>query len=262
MIYPLNYIELPIMKKKIKIRSMNCAEERILLYAKESKNLDDIILAINQVVENCLVDKSILQSISLVDLLSIYLKIRAVSAANIIQVSYEDNEDKKTYEFEVDLDQISVINKNTSNIIKFDDITIKLKYSQDLTNIPSFIESINGISNFNNNDLITFIESLPIDIINDITNYINNQPYLYYKIEYKNKLNHNRKIEFKSIEDFFYLSLTRKKLTDYYFMMIEMKNRNWSFRDIETMMPFERDLYLDLSQKKQDSGIPAGYHPV
>ena len=53
--HPTIDVTIPSMKKKIRLRPMLVKEEKILLFAKESKEDIDIFTAIKQVVNNCIV---------------------------------------------------------------------------------------------------------------------------------------------------------------------------------------------------------------
>jgi hypothetical protein len=54
---PLYEITLPLMKKKVKFRPFLVKEEKILLMAAESDEQNAVILAIKQIITNCLVTK-------------------------------------------------------------------------------------------------------------------------------------------------------------------------------------------------------------
>jgi hypothetical protein len=53
---PLFEIEIPSTGKKARYRPFTVKEEKILLIAQESKELDQIILSVKQVISNCLQD--------------------------------------------------------------------------------------------------------------------------------------------------------------------------------------------------------------
>ena len=107
---PMFDVIIPSTNKKTKIRPMLVKEEKILLIAKEAGEEGDILNSIKQIVNNCLVDDNIdVNKMSIFDLEYLFIRIRSVSVSNISTVVYIDNEDQKSYKFDVDLDKVKVI---------------------------------------------------------------------------------------------------------------------------------------------------------
>lgn len=52
---PLFEMVIPSTKKKVKYRPFTVKEEKILLIAQESKDMQQVVLAIKQIITNCLV---------------------------------------------------------------------------------------------------------------------------------------------------------------------------------------------------------------
>jgi hypothetical protein len=57
--------------------------------------------------------------------------------------------------------------------------------------------------NYNFKELTEFLENLDVKTFESIQQFMINQPSLLYTIEYKNSLGNDRKIELKSLTDFF-----------------------------------------------------------
>ena len=72
---PIFTMVLPASKETVKYRPFTVKEEKILLIARETKDLDQIILSIKQVINNCLLDKDI-DDLSMVDLEFALLTVR------------------------------------------------------------------------------------------------------------------------------------------------------------------------------------------
>ena len=128
---PLFEVTIPSLDRKIKLRPFAVREEKILLMAQQSTDDKEIILAIKQVLNNCIVDPNFdIDSLATFDLEYLFLKLRARSVSNVINVSYRDNEDDKVYDFEIDLDEVDMLKKpEVSNVIMITDtIGIKMKY--------------------------------------------------------------------------------------------------------------------------------------
>jgi hypothetical protein len=198
--------------------------------AKSSEQETDMFLAVKQVVNNCCVDPEFdVNKIALFDLEYLFLKIRASSVSDNIEVSYRDFEDEKIYEFEVDLNKVVVkFPENIDNTIKIDKKSgLTMKYPRaslfedkefinskedslfELTarcidKIYSDDEMIDAAS-YTPKELGEFLESLDLKSFEKIREFVVNQPALYYELNYKNDLGHDRKIELKTLTDFFTL---------------------------------------------------------
>jgi hypothetical protein len=215
------------MKKTVKARPFVVREEKILLTAQQSGAEKDIILAIKQVLNNCIVDEFDVDDLATFDLEYMFLKLRARSVNNVIKVSYRDNEDDKVYDFEIDLDDVELkVEDNISNIINVTDtIGIKMKYPSVtiLDNVPdtgnasdiveylikSCIdqvfdeENVYPAKDYTDEELNEFLDSLDIETFNKIRDFFDNLPQMYYKMEYTNTNGNVRTIELTTLNDFF-----------------------------------------------------------
>lgn len=225
---PLFEMVVPSQNKTYMFRPFVVREEKILLTAQQSGAEKDIILAIKQVLQNCVQDSAFdVDKLATFDLEYMFLKLRARSVNNIIEVSYRDLEDDKVYDFEIDLDKVEMLkNKNASNKIAVNDtVGIVMKYPSVtiLDSIPENItaaelveylirscidqiyddENVYPVSDHTEEELTEFIESLDIDTFNKIREFFDDLPQMYYKIEYKNSLGNDREIELTTLSDFF-----------------------------------------------------------
>ena len=222
---------IPSSKKKIKIRPMLVKEEKILLMAKESGENGDILNAIKQVVNNCIIDSDIdIDKFPIFDLEYLFIKIRSISVSNTTKVSYRDNEDDKIYDFEVDLDKIQIVFPESieKRIMISDDTGIALKYPDaSLYSDNIFINNsetevfemmaLNCIEkifsgdemyspkDYTKEELMEFLENMDINSFNKFREFTNNLPKMEYVIKYKNSLDNERKIVLSSLNDFFTL---------------------------------------------------------
>lgn len=229
--HPMFDVVIPSSKKKIKIRPMLVKEEKILLMAKTSDDASDILSAVKQVVNNCIVDSDIdVEKLALFDVEYIFIKIRAYSVSNISKVSYRDNEDNKVYDFEVDLDKVEVVfpEKLDMNFAINDTMGIIMKYPQaSLYSDKEFLQSpaeevldnliLNCIDKIYDGDtmmdpktypkeeLKEFVENIDVNTYDKLRKFFNSLPILQYKITYKNENGNERNIELNSLTDFFTL---------------------------------------------------------
>lgn len=231
-IQPTFEVTIPSTKKKLKLRPMLVKEEKILLIAKQSGERADLMHAIKQVVQNCIMSENVnIDKLAIFDVEYLFLKIRAISVSNIAKVSYRDNEDDQIYEFDINLDEIEIKleEKSPSNVVSINkDISIELAY-------PSFNFYTNKVLytagddemfsllledclvKIHSGDTVIdpktataderkeFIDSLPVKAAEEIRTFLANIPALNHEITYKNSKGTERKIVLNSLDDFFTL---------------------------------------------------------
>lgn len=225
---PIFELEIPSFGKTLAFRPFTVKEEKILLIAQQERDEKAIILSIKQVINNCCLEAGFdIDSLATFDLEYVFLKLRARSINNVIEVSYRDNEDDKVYDFEIDLDKVEMLQMNkVSNIIQVtEDVGIKMKYPSvtiiddaptdasagDMVEylIRSCVDSIYDSENvypasdYTPEELAEWIDGLDIETFNKIRAFFDNLPQMYYKLEYTNSLGNARTIELTTLSDFF-----------------------------------------------------------
>lgn len=226
--YPIYNINIPSLKKDFKFRPFLVKEEKLLLMAKESENPSEILSTIKQIITNCCLDKKLdIGKLALFDLEFIFLKLRAFSVDNNVQVAYKDKEDGKVYEFTVNLDEVKVkYPEKVDNNIKITENTgITMKYpsaalydDQEFLNLEKdymfeliircidtiyFEDQVYECKEYSKEDLTEFLESLNIKTFEQIQKFLLNVPKLEYVLNYKNELGNDREIVLRSLSDFF-----------------------------------------------------------
>ena len=231
---PLFDVTIPSTNKEVKFRPFLVKEEKILLMAQSSDSKKDVINAIKQIINNCVVTndgKSFdVNDLATFDMEYLFLKIRAKSVENLVKLKYKDSEDEKSYEFEVNLDEIEIQRDDThTNKIKVsDDVGIIMKYptpeitnkiSEDNLNYEALTalmirECLDKIYDSDNVYLVRdsdpkevdeFIDSMSIKTLEEISKFFDTAPKVYHKIEYTNSKGTKRVIELSSLDDFFTL---------------------------------------------------------
>lgn len=226
--YPIYNINIPSLNVKFRFRPFLVKEEKLLLMAKESDNPSDMLNAIKQVVNNCLIDNNLdINKLAIFDLEYIFLKLRSLSVDNVVKLSYIDNEDNKTYNFELDLNTVEVkFPEKIDNNIKLSETSgIVMKYpSASLYDDKEFLniekdymfelilkcldkiydgDNIYEAKDFKKSELSEFLENLNVKAFEDIKEFLLNIPKLYHEINYKNSLDNDRKIVLTDLSDFF-----------------------------------------------------------
>lgn len=226
--YPILKIKVPSTKKEYMFRPFLVKEEKLLFMAKESKNESDILTAIKQVVQNCCLDKKFnVDSVAIFDLEYLFLRLRSFSVDSVSKISIKDYEDQKTYEFEIDLENINVVfPENVDNVVKINETAgIILKYppaslysDQDFLNLEKdhlfelILRCIDKIydgeevfetKEFKKEELSEFIDTMNVKVFEKIHKFLMSTPKINYVIEYKNSLGNDRKVELSSLNDFF-----------------------------------------------------------
>lgn len=226
--YPLYNIKVPSTKKEFKFRPFLVKEEKLLLMAKESNNNTDILSAIKQVVNNCSVDNNFdINKLTVFDLEYIFLKLRAFSIDDKVKLTYIDNEDNQTYNFEVDLSKIEVtfpektqnnikLTENSGIIMKYPPATLyddnnflKLEKNHMFELIIRCLDKIYEDDNiiklkdYSHEELSEFLDNLNVKTFEKIQEFLLSVPKIEHVIEYKNSLGNDRKIILNTLNDFF-----------------------------------------------------------
>lgn len=142
---------IPSTGKRIKYQPFSVKEEKVLILAAESKDLDEVSNAIANVLSSSVTTPADfdVNALALFDIEFLFLKARAKSIGETIQLKVTDPDDGYETEHELNVDAIKVEkNKEHKDIIDIDDkIKIQMKYP----------------------GLDFFAEGLKIDNINDST---------------------------------------------------------------------------------------------
>lgn len=229
-IYPIYEIEQPSTKKNIKFRPYLVKEEKILLMAKESKQIKDAFGAVKQILKACCEETKddFIDKMPLFDMELIFLRLRGLSVTNKEQVFITDTEDEKSYQCELDFDKIEIKwpDPIPEKIIKIGDYAIKLAYpTASIYNVENAelvaklkagqlfdliipcIDSIyhkDTLMKLNKKELENFLDNLDIPTYKKIKDFLINMPRVECRLDYKNSLGKDRWVLFTSLMDFFF----------------------------------------------------------
>jgi hypothetical protein len=215
---PLFELTVPSSGKKVKYRPYNVREEKILLVAQESDDLDQTILAIKQIITNCVYDLDVNQ-IPMFDLEYIMLNIRAKSVNNEIEFNIIDNETDETVTLKLDINNVKLVhNEKHSKKIDLDNgYTLIMKYptidkiknNDDLAiSCIDILVSNDGdkvykLSEYTKEEIETFIEDLNPKNIDMIKDFFTTLPVLKVEIPYKDKNGNDKTFVLEGLSNFF-----------------------------------------------------------
>ena len=226
---PIFDINVPILDKTYKCRPYLVKEEKILLLAQQSGDFNQIVNATKQIINNCIVDEEIdFTTTPYWALEWIILQLRIQSAGETVEVQYQDNEDNEIYKFEIDLREINLEAdpEHTSTVDITDKLFLKMKYptldhltnteglnTDNVSNVYNLIKlSIEQVynddemfefSNYSDEEKNDFIDQFDTNTLLKVAKFFDGAPTIKHDIVYTNKNDKERKIELRSLNDFF-----------------------------------------------------------
>tara|TARA_B110000977_G_scaffold157343_1_gene200375 strand:- start:226 stop:933 length:708 start_codon:yes stop_codon:yes gene_type:complete len=226
---PLFEIIIPSTNKKAKFRPFTVKEEKILLIAQESKEMDQIILSIKQVLGNCLVDVDI-ETLAVFDLEFIILNIRGKSVNNEIKFGFKDEETEERIDVEIDVNDIKVHfdPEHDKKIVLNEQYYVMMRYptlsevqsmqgsdsnSTDkmFNTMISCIESLVDVTSdevyklddFTKEEVSDFVDGFTSNAIEGIQKFYATMPKLSHTIEYKDNLGNDKTFVVEGMDSFF-----------------------------------------------------------
>tara|TARA_E500000331_G_scaffold354880_1_gene408979 strand:+ start:851 stop:1564 length:714 start_codon:yes stop_codon:yes gene_type:complete len=129
--YPTYELELPSTGKTVKFRPFLVKEEKVLLMALESEDEKQVISAVKDLLKNCIISRIKVDSLPSFDLEYLFLRIRAASIGETINVTVTCLDDNKTQaEAQININDVEVFKpEGHDKKIMFDDKTgIVMRY--------------------------------------------------------------------------------------------------------------------------------------
>lgn len=224
---PLYELTLPSNGKKIQYRPFTVKEEKILLTAQQSKDPDQIVTAIKQIVNNCIVEYDI-DKLALFDLEYLLINIRSKSVDNNVEFEIEDPDTKEKIKLVLNLENVKVYrdDKHTNQISLDHTWTLFLKYptiddfaeiikKNELSPEKSYeiliscidkIASENavmGFKDFTKKQVDEFIDSLHADVTKKIKTFFDTMPKVRHEMPYKNSKGEDKVFTIQGTQSFF-----------------------------------------------------------
>lgn len=128
---PTYELEVPSTGKTIKYRPFLVKEEKVLLLALETGDEKGIEQAVKNLLKGCIISRLKLESLATFDLEYIFLKIRAASVGEIVEMEVtclDDNETKVTYNLNLNDVEVSFPEGHSNKIMLTDDTGVMMKY--------------------------------------------------------------------------------------------------------------------------------------
>lgn len=224
---PLYQCELPSTGKKIKYRPFTVREEKILLTAQESKETSQIILAIKQILNNCLQDVDVSQ-LAVFDIEYMLIQLRSRSVDNMTEFEITDPETEEKVKLKLNLSDVKINrNKDHAKQIKIsNEYTLFLRYPT-IDQFETLIEKeeqtaedsydmlvscldklaskdeVYKFSDFAKKEVDEFVESLHGDIIKEIKTFFDTMPKIRHEIPYTNSKDSKKTFVLEGTQTFF-----------------------------------------------------------
>lgn len=217
-------LTIPSTKEKKRFRPFLVKEEKILMLAQKGSP-DDILFAVKQLLTNCSIEPLDVDKLTTFDLDYIFIKLRAQSVGNVIDLKFQDNEDGETREFKVNLDEVEIsqhpdhtkkirINDQFGLLMKYPDIRMMdlikdteenafdkvMRYCLDSVYDDT---SVYPFSEETDEAIDQFVDSLDLKTFENIQKFFETMPKLKYVINYTNNLGNERTIVLDSLQSFF-----------------------------------------------------------
>lgn len=223
---------LPSNKKKVVFRPFTVKEEKILLIAKQSNEIEQALLSMKQVINNVIHFESgeelDIGKMPMIDLEYMLLKIRSKSVSNIIELNVYDEETEVRYPVNLDIEDMKVsedpthtnivdINENVKLYLKYPTIDMVANMSnKSKTEAENAFELMlacldklvteEEVHNFDDEEketVIDFLDNLDASTIHKIRKFFDTLPKIRHEIKFKNSLGNEKTFVIEGIDSFF-----------------------------------------------------------
>ena len=227
-------IQLPLFETKlfstgevVKFRPFTVKEEKILLIAQESDDVDQTMLALKQIISNCVYGVDV-DKLPMFELEYLMLQLRSKSVNNIITFNITDPDTNLPVEIELDIDSISltVDPKHSKEVAINDDMFLMMRYprleevsmfknveegqTKTLFNImisciDSIVDgdSVSSVSDYTPDEIQEFVDSLPGSTIEELKTFFETIPVLRFESKYVNSNGDDKSLVLEGMETFF-----------------------------------------------------------
>jgi len=224
---PITEVILPSSKIKVKLRSFTVKEEKILLVAGEANDAMTELMAIKQVINNCLVDSDV-DNMAMIDLEYVFLKLRASSVDNLTKFTVKDPDTDERVELEMNLDEVECVSdeRHTNEVRINEEYVLYLKHptidefahiitmdpKDALTNYFIMIscldtlasdDEVHNFKDYNNEEIDEFMDNLDGGSIKQIQTFFETLPKLRHEMKYTNSEGKEQTFVVEGVRSFF-----------------------------------------------------------
>lgn len=221
-------IKIPSTGKKIKFRPYLVKEEKQLLMAAESQDLSQIVNAMVDTIDACLIGKYDKDKLTTFDLEYLFTKIRSKSVGESTSIRFPCEECHTENEVRIVLDELEIdaseikkqykLTNEVSINLKFPSYHIITEYTQDdldnastLFNVAAqciesieFDDQLTLAEDCTKEELIEFMESMTTEQFKTIADFIQSIPKMSHDVTFDCvKCSHNNKTTLEGIQSFF-----------------------------------------------------------
>ena len=221
---PTYNLVVPSTKKKLKYRPFLVKEEKILMIAQESNDASQIESSIKDIIKSCTFGKIDVDSLMTYDLEYILLKLREKSVGETSEFSLSCKKCGAKNKVNVNLNDVAVdfpetVPDSTIELSKgvgitLSPVSIKRLGNIDDNDINSIIatvietiydeDNVYSVNNVSKEELYTFIDSFTHKNLEEIQNFIKNQPTLKHTVNFKcSECGHENTYTLEGIQSFF-----------------------------------------------------------
>lgn len=227
--YPLFDVVIPSTNKKVKMRPFLVKEEKILLLAQTGDDPTEVVNAIRQVIELCMANPAHAENLTTFDLEYLFVKLRAKSVNNKIDILYKDPDDQQQYKVVVDLDKVEIkkdpkhdtkieLTKEMGIIMKYPSIDTASKIGDVETEVDLFFslikacmdkvydsEKVYEVSEYSSEEVDEFLSTLDVNAFKKLQFFFETLPKLHFETTYVTQSGEEKKLVLQNLNDFFML---------------------------------------------------------
>mgnify|MGYP001262429546 CR=1 FL=1 len=226
---PKYQITIPSTKTKTSFRPFLVKEEKILLLAQEGNDPDNMVMALQSLVESCVDDIDDASSLPLFDIEFLFLRIRGKSVGEMVQPIIVCPETGEEIEISVNLSDITVKHTegHTDKIKISDDLIVHMKYPSlallkerntgiDYTSPSSFYDLISDCiskietkeetidtTTYSREELVSFVDNMTKQQFEKLLEFFVTSPRVEHIVKYTASDEVEREVVLSGLSDFF-----------------------------------------------------------
>lgn len=209
---PIFEVIVPHSGESVKMRPFTVKEEKVLLVAQEAEDASAELIAMKQVLGNCLIDVDV-DNLPLFELEFLLLQLRARSVDNLITFNVSDPDTNEAVTLELKVDEIDItipeghamskevkLNDNYNLFLKYpsidafgvittmdpEDPLINYYIMRECLDKVASEDEIDNFSDYTSEEIDAFMEDLPGAVLQKIVKFFETMPKLRHEIKYTN----------------------------------------------------------------------------